>query len=77
MNLKAESNAVEVPLNDALAGLIQRMNYTDFMSKEFVLRCYLCSQVLQVGSDQMQAFILIHEGVLCKACELLNKKIKT
>lgn len=70
------SNARPI-LPEALTGLadvIQRTgNYADFMAKELVLRCHDCNQVLQVGTDQMQAFVAIPDGVLCKACELLNR----
>lgn len=70
------SNAKPI-LPESIPGLAEVIgrtgNYTDFMKKELVLRCHDCNQVLQVGADQMQAFVVIPDGVLCKACELLNR----
>ncbi len=72
--MKPKSNAHQIPLPADLAEIISRTgNYTDFMSKELVLRCNDCNQVLQVGSEQMQAFLNMPDEVLCLACNLLKK----
>lgn len=74
MTPKSNARTILPEAIPGLAEVLQRTgSYVDFMSAELVLRCHDCNQVLQVGTDQMQAFVDVPEGVLCKACELLNR----